>query len=124
MAFAIPWLALSLFTVAGLHDHFRWNDARWTLVNDWLAAGHSHWKVQGGYEVNGWLNYDAFIERRSPPPDIGPCCHCSEAGWYCLDDTYWVGMASPPGRTYDVVRSIWPAYWLARGHPVTLYRRP
>jgi hypothetical protein len=124
VAFAIPWLALSFFTVAGLHDHFRWNDARWTLVNDWLAAGHSHWKVQGGYEVNGWLHYDAFIERRSPPPDIGPCCHCSEAGWYCLDDTYWVGMASPPGRTYEVVRSIWPDYWLARGHPVSLYERP
>jgi hypothetical protein len=33
-------------------------------------------------------------------------------------------MAPPPGRDYLTIVSIWPDYWLARGHPVSLYRRP
>jgi hypothetical protein len=124
LAFGVPWLLLSLFTAAGLHDHFRWNDARWTLVNDWLAEGHSPLFLQGGYEVNAWLNYDAYTSGERPPASAGPCCYCYQPSWFCRDDTFWVGMAPPPGREYQKVKSILPGYWLAQGRSVSLYRRP
>ena len=112
----VTGLALSLFTVAGVHDHFRWNDARWELVREYLARGQSSLRLHGGYEVNAWLNFDAF-------QDGAPDYQCAFPGSYCAGDTWLIGMA-PPGAGYRAVRSIQPAYWLTPGRwPVTLYER-
>jgi len=123
LRFGLPWLALSVFSVAGLHDHFRWNDARWTLVRDYLREGGSPQRLQAGYETNAWLNYDAWHRHERPPYEDG-CCHCDPVAVYCLDDTWWVGMAAPFVGDYRVVRSIQPRYWLTLSRrPVSLYRR-
>ena len=122
--FGVPWLALSLFTVAGLHDHFRWQDARWTLARDYVSQGGSTLRLQAGYEVNAWYNYDAMLRNERPPYEEG-CCHCKgELVTFCVDDTFWIGMAPPIFPAYRVVKSIQPRYWLpAGGRPVSLYRR-
>jgi hypothetical protein len=121
---AVPWLALSFFSVAGLHDHFRWNDARWALVREYLSQGRSPLRMQAGYEVNGWFNYDAYTRKERPPAGDGECCHCVQPILYCVDDTWWVGMAPPFFPEYRTVRSLQPGYWLTRGsRPVSLYRR-
>jgi len=121
--FVLPWLALSCFTVLALHDHFRWNDARWALVRDYLDAGGSSFRLQAGYEVNAWYNYDAIRRGERPMGEAG-CCSCWQGTVLCVDDTFWVGMAPPMGPDYRVVRSIRPRYWLTPGQrPVSLYRR-
>jgi hypothetical protein len=121
--FWIPWGVVALFTVAALHDHFAWNDARWSLVRTYLADGGSPRRLQAGYEVNAWFNYDAFRRGERPPAADG-CCRCDAAAFACFDDTNWVGMALPLASGYHRVRSIQPRYWLTPGaRPVSLYRR-
>jgi len=119
---AVLGLALSVFTVAALHDYFRWNDARWALVRGYLAGGGSPMRLYGGYEVSGWLNYDAY-SRPERPSDGGPAYHCNVPVPDCVDDTWCIAMTRPP-LEYRAVRSIQPRYWLTPGRwPVTLYRR-
>lgn len=118
----VVWLALSLFSVAALHDYFRWNDARWTLVREFLDQGHPPPRLYGGIEAAGWLNYDAWL-RKEPPSDGGPAYHCSFPFTYCIDDTWVIAMTRPP-YSYRVVRSLQPPYWLTPGRfPVALYER-
>lgn len=109
-------LVLVSFSVAGLHDQFRWNDARWSLVQEALDRGAWPSTVQGGYEVNGWLAYDDLLNRRRPPRCIGRC-RC-RGGFFCVHDSYRIGMNLVPG--YSPIKSIQPRYWLANGPPVTL----
>ncbi|HYV20589.1 MAG TPA: hypothetical protein VFC25_16320 [Verrucomicrobiae bacterium] len=121
--FLIPWTVLTVFTVAGLHDHFAWNDARWTLVRGYIAEGGSPRRLQAGYEVNAWFNYDAW-RRGERPPAVEGCCRCDPAAYDCFDDTFWIGMGLPSVPGYQVVRSIQPRYWLTPwARPVTLSRR-
>ena len=117
--FAAAVIPMALFTTAGLHDYFRWNDARWALFRRALNQGVSPANIQGGYEVNGWTAYDLFLSKATPPGCIGPCS-CA-FGWYCLDDSYRIGM-NVYGN-YEVIASRQPDYWLAPGPPVTLSRR-
>ena len=118
----VAGLALSLFTVAALHDQFRRNDARWALVRDYLDQGLPLLRLDAGYEVSGWLNYDVY-SRPERPSDGGPAYYCNVPTVGCVDDTYGIAMASPP-FAYRKVRSIQPDYWLTPGRwPVTLYTR-
>jgi hypothetical protein len=112
-------LPLALFTTAGLHDYFRWNDIRWAFFQDALHRGISPMNLQAGYEPNGWAGYSAFLENTKPPACIGPC-HCDQ-GWFCRDDSYRIAM-SVYGN-YEVVASRRPNYWLADGPPIYLSRR-
>jgi uncharacterized membrane protein (DUF485 family) len=112
-------LPLALFTTAGLHDYFRWNDIRWAFFQDALNHGISPMNLQAGYEPNGWAGYSAFLENTKPPACIGPC-QCDQ-GWFCRDDSYRIGM-SVYGN-YEVVASRRPDYWLADGPPIYLSRR-
>lgn len=122
---ARAWTALlaaapvAWFTVAGVHDQFRWNEARWALVAAARARGAEPTNIEAGYEVAGWLAVDAFNARRMPAQCVGEC-RCGW-GWFCLDATWHVGMNVLPG--YQVLESRRPAYWLARGPPVTLAQR-
>jgi len=119
LRFAAAVIPMALFTTAGLHDYFRWNDARWALFRQALSQGVSPANIQGGYELNGWAAYDWFLSKATPPGCIGPCI-CT-LGWYCLDDSYRIGM-NVYGN-YEVIASRQPDYWLAPGPPVSLSRR-
>ena len=114
------WLVpLVLFTVLGLHDYFRWNEARWRLFNDAVAQGIDPARIDGGYEIDGWI-------LKEPPagagtqPCIGGRCHCDGVWWRCQDASYRIGMNVVDG--YEEVRRLEPPYWLA-GSPLILSRR-
>ena len=112
-------LPLAFFTIAGLHDYFRWSDAGWDLYREALRSGISPANIQGSHEMNGWHAFDLYQSKVTPPGCIGPC-HC-DSDWYCLDDSYRVGM-NVYGN-YEVVDQRQPRYWLAPGPPVILSRR-
>ena len=116
---AAAMLPLALFTTAGLHDYFRWNDIRWAFFQDALNQGISPMNLQAGWEPNGWAGYSAFLENATPPACIGPC-QCDQ-GWFCRDDSYRIGMSVY--GDYEVVASRRPDYWLADGPPIYLSRR-
>jgi hypothetical protein len=119
LRFVAALAPLALFTTAGLHDYFRWNDARWALFEDALRHGISPANLQAGYEPNGWAGYSEFRANLKPAACIGPC-HC-DYGWFCLDDSYRVGM-NVYGN-YEVIADRQPDYWLAKGPPIYLSRR-
>jgi hypothetical protein len=116
-------VTLSLFTVMGVHDYFRWNDARWKLVRDYLSRGGSATSLQAGYEYDGWYLMDA-TRKRTPMTGCRGRCEChhqDQYWWYCRDDSYQIAMGVLPG--YSLVQSIAPSYWLAKGDPVSLSAR-
>jgi len=117
--FAAALLPVALYTVLGLHDQFRWNEVRWSLVRKALDMGASTGNIDGGYEVTGWINQDDFQAGRMPPSCLGPCACAMD--WYCSDGSYMLTFVRLPG--YDVVASEQPDYWLANGPPMLLLRR-
>ena len=117
--FTVVLLPLAFFTIAGLHDYFRWSDAGWDLYREALRSGVSPANILGSYEMNGWHAFDLYRSNVTPPACIGPC-HC-DSDWDCLDDSYRVGM-NVYGN-YEVVAQRRPRYWLAPGPPVILSRR-
>ena len=119
LRFAAALLPMALFTTAGLHDFFRWNDIRWSLFHEAVDRGISPANIQGGYEINGWANFDFFLSKTEPTGCIGPCS-CA-GGYYCLDDSYRIGMNVY--GDYEPIASGQPDYWLAKGPPIVLSRR-
>ena len=121
-----PWLpvaaALPLlwFSIAGTHDYFRWNDARWKAVALAEADGGRPELIDGGYEVNGWLNYDASVGHVQPNGCYG-ACGCLPRAFYCTDDSYLISIERPPGRS--VIATLPISWWLADGPNVILSRR-
>jgi hypothetical protein len=119
LRFSAALLPLAFFTTAGLHDYFRWNDVRWALFHEIVNRGVSPANIQGGKEINGSQVYDFILSKSTPPACIGPCS--CDFGWYCLDDSYRIGMNVY--GDYEVVASRQPTYWLAPGPPISLSRR-
>jgi hypothetical protein len=121
-----PWLPLAAalplcwFSTAGVHDYFRWNDARWKAVALAEADGGRPERIDGGYEVNGWLNYDASVRRVRPDGCRGDC-GCRPQAFYCTDDSYVISMELPPGRT--ALATLPVSWWLADGPAIILSRR-
>src|SRR5262249_2343105 len=44
-------------SVAGTHDYLEYNRAVWSAVRDLRARGIKPAEIDGGYVVNGWLQY-------------------------------------------------------------------
>ncbi|HLH29909.1 MAG TPA: hypothetical protein VKY31_01825 [Terriglobia bacterium] len=109
--------ALGWFSIAGLHDHFRWNDARWNLADFAFALGVSPANLAGGFEVNGWKNYDNFQLQQGK---MAPNCRVNYDDFFCLDATYRIGMNVIRG--YEEIKEEQPSYWLSSGPPVRLIR--
>jgi hypothetical protein len=117
--FSLFLLPMAWFSVAGVHDEFRWQDARWKLIASGLRQGANHSTIQSGWEVNCWYKYQELT--REPVVCEGGCSCAMGYGFCCIDDRWRVGMSALPG--YRVVESIQPHYWLASGPPVVLSRR-
>jgi hypothetical protein len=122
-------LPLAYFTTAAVHDYFRWNDARWRLVEHARQLGVPTTSIDGGYEVNGWLSFD-LMRKHPEKVDDSHCigsCRCNipwglGAIWTCHDDSYRVGMGARDG--YIEIAREEPRSWLGKSRPVILYRRP
>jgi hypothetical protein len=52
-----------LFSVAGTREYLSWNDARDRAVRALVARGIPPADVDGGFELNGPLHFEAFLER-------------------------------------------------------------
>jgi hypothetical protein len=118
IAFGLLFAPLALFTVFGTHDQFRWNQARWSLVDQALATGGTRATVQGGWEVNCWFRHEGIMDGERT---CDPHCHCTHESFCCVDDTWRIGMSVDPG--YARIAALQPHYWLAHGPPVILSRR-
>jgi hypothetical protein len=105
---ALAVLPLAWFTLAGVHDYFRWNDARWELARQALKVVEPI-NLDGGFEVNGWLNYDNFRDERIPRDCIGGC-GCADWSFMCTDDSYQLSLDVPSDRI--VVAEQAPSFWL------------
>jgi hypothetical protein len=44
--------------VAGVHDYFSFNRARWQVLQELLADRISPMDIEGGFEFNGWYGYE------------------------------------------------------------------
>lgn len=52
-------LLFAVFGIAGTHDYFDWNRARWQAAHDLVdVQGISPMEIDGGLEFNGWYGYD------------------------------------------------------------------
>jgi hypothetical protein len=112
--------AMAAYDVAALHDHFRWQDARWQLVRVAVASGVSPSNLQAGFEVSGLLTSDAFEAGTSPRWCHNCHCRCHD-GFRCIDDSYRVGVVPLPD--YEVIQSVQPRHWLLDGPALHLSRR-
>ncbi len=119
LRFALPCAVLIAFVVAGMHDYFRWQEARWGLFEQARTQGGTRVTIQGGYEMNCFWMYDGLKpEERT----CGAACRCVMNSFCCADDEWRIGFSVPPG--YAQISSIQPRYLLANGPPVVLARRP
>jgi 4-amino-4-deoxy-L-arabinose transferase-like glycosyltransferase len=58
----LAWLTVfsfAVFAIAGTHDYFAWNRARWQAAHDLVdVQGVSAMEIDGGWEFNGWYSYE------------------------------------------------------------------
>jgi hypothetical protein len=54
---AVCLVMMSIVTIMGIRDHLSYNRALWTAVGDLAQAGVPARDINGGYMVNGWLQY-------------------------------------------------------------------
>jgi len=93
------------FSVAGTHDYFAWNRARWKAYLNLIQVDKiPSRKVNGGYECNGWFSYQ---ERED---------------WQeFIDDTYVITLGPVGG--YQVIRQYPVRSWLPYGQEEILVLR-
>ena len=67
-----------------------------------------------GYEVNGWLLFDAHRALETSPDCIGVCrCAIDWPEWPCIDDSYVITMNRLRG--YEVMAERRVRWWLPPG---------
>jgi hypothetical protein len=114
---ALALLGLGTFSILGSHDQFRWNDARWSLIEKARSLGGNELTIQAGYEANCWWKHEGVTNGLSCEGG----CRCVYNGFCCADDRFRVGMSVSP--SYVTVESVQPNYWLTDGPAVVLTRR-
>ncbi len=104
---------LAYFCVTATHDYLAWNRLRWGLGNELLAQRVDPLAISGGFEFNGWNNYDTFRARGN----IGKIYYW----WYDRLD-YLITME--PQEQFRVVKKMEYFSWLNRRNlPVYLLKR-
>ncbi len=83
-------LLASFYSFASTSTYLNWNRAKWKAVDELINKHHvSTRELDGGFEVNGWYNYDAKDPNKRTP----------EKSWWWVDkDTYIISFAPISGR--------------------------
>ena len=98
-------LLYASFAVAGTHDYFAWNRAKWLAAHDLAEVAHvSPMDIDGGLEFNGWWGYDPQYR------DVGGI---TLAGDMRHGNEYIIAMTYIPG--YEVVSRYSFQRWLPAG---------
>jgi hypothetical protein len=100
---AVLLIFSAAFSVAGTHDYLAWNRVRWALGKEVLAEGIDPLKLSGGFEFNGWHNYDAFRKRGN----------ISKIYYWWYDSPEYV-IAMEPQEEYTILRKREYFSWLHR----------
>jgi hypothetical protein len=91
-----------LFSVAATHDYFAWNRARWQALTYLDSVGVSSTEVDGGFEFNGWYDYDPNYRERA-----------GVSWWWVLGDQYVVSFG--PLKGYSETQRFGYDRWLPSG---------
>ncbi len=103
----------AIFCVAGTHDYLAWNRARWDLGRELLATGVDPLTISGGFEFNGWHNYDTFRKRGN----------ISRIYYWWYDRPEYV-IAMEPQEEYSILRHKEYYSWLHRkSYPVYVLKK-
>lgn len=79
------------FSVTATHDYLEWNRLRWVATTNLMSQGQiGPNQIDGGYEFNGLLAYDANYVYRE-----------DKSWWWVTDDTYMIASGPLPG--YDEI---------------------
>jgi len=106
-------LLICLFTIGATHDYLSWNRARWKALTYLTQERNISYKnIDGGFEFNGWYNYD---------PEYEPSANKSR--WWVENDDYVVSFGPMPG--YEEVRKYSYQRWIPfRRDNILILRRP
>ncbi len=75
------------FSIGATHDYLSWNRARWEALRYLMENQHiSPRMIDGGFEFNGWYNYDPGYQ--SSP---------TKSWWWVIEDDYVVSFGILPG---------------------------
>jgi hypothetical protein len=97
------WIGVSIaLSVAGTHDYFAWNRARWDAIRLAERLGATPASVDGGLEYNA-LHRDMHGFGGTTP---------GKSWWWVTDDAFVVAFSTPPG--YESVETFPVRRWLAR----------
>jgi hypothetical protein len=75
-------VVLGIISTLGLHDHFRWQEARAALAVEARKMAIQPGQLDAGYEINGWNE----IEKLGMSPDCG-----YKQFWFCGTRPYRIG---------------------------------
>ncbi|MBC7398071.1 MAG: hypothetical protein H7333_11565 [Bdellovibrionales bacterium] len=109
----LPIVLLAGYTVMGVHDSFRWQEARGRLIVSAQAKSIDLAQLDAGYEPNGWH----FYESRKPR---GEQDACEEKNWFCVDRPYRISLNPKAGDEVISIESV--ATWLANFPPLYLLK--
>jgi hypothetical protein len=94
---AVPAITLmTVFSTLALHDYFRWQEARASLVSDAQASGLRLSDIYAGYEPDGWNAVE----------HIATSTNCERAGWFCRDRRYRIGVSELDGERTILSRPV------------------
>jgi 4-amino-4-deoxy-L-arabinose transferase-like glycosyltransferase len=101
-----------LYGALATHDYISWNRVRWDLVGKLTTQmGVTPQKLDGGYEVNGSLN---FLQEKTIADD--------KSWWWVTDDEYMITFGDVPG--YNLIeRRPFPNYLYGEDASVCILKR-
>jgi hypothetical protein len=97
------------FSTAATRDYLQWSSIRWNLGQELLRQGVNPLGIAGGFEFNGWMNYDTFVARGN----IAGVHH-----WWHDTRDYLISMS--PQEGYEILQDKSYFSWVHR-KKVTLY---
>jgi hypothetical protein len=111
---AVVWVAMmAVFSTLGLHDYFRWQEARARLMSQAQQRGILLSDIDAGYEFNGWNT----VEGDGGSPGCGP-----EVRWFCRNRRYRIGLEQAHGDS--LILSQATDAWLVHFPDLKLFERP
>jgi hypothetical protein len=108
---------MALYSFIGVRDHLSYNGALWQAVDDMARLGAPISQTDGGYVVNGWLQY-AHPENAPRDPGGAVAVPMMNA-WGTLPYV----IANHPLREYRIIRSVPYRRWLGRSGSIYLLER-
>jgi hypothetical protein len=111
---AVVYVAVAgAFSSLALHDYFRFQESRASLLDSAQRAGVSLVDIDAGYEPNGWN----ALELGAWSPGCGPY-----VAWFCDKRRYRVGVQARNGDTVRDSRHV--DSWLFHFPDIKLFEQP